>query len=292
MADGGYGKKIAVLADIHSNGPALKSCIAHALQKGADTFLFLGDYLGDLAYPQKTLQRLYALKEKFPCYFVRGNKEEYWLSHREKPEPEWREGSSTTGMLAYHFERLTQADLAFMAGLPIARKLRFDGGPDLLICHGSPFRVNQSMRPDCADIDQLTAKIDVPLVLCGHFHIQTSYERNGVRVLNPGAVGVPLHSGGCTQFLLLHKLHGTWEPEFVTLAYDVQEAIAEMDREKLYERAPYWDRVTKHLLLTGEVPHVQVLERISELCQAEGRPCQWPDLPESIWRRAVEELGL
>lgn len=288
-------KRIAVLADIHSNHIALRACIQAALKKGADTFFFLGDYLGDLAYPQKTLQVLYELQAHYPCCFVRGNKEEYWLSRRgghSGDAPVWREGSSTTGMLAYNFARLEERDLAFMADMPVMRRVRLDGCPELLLCHGSPFRVDQSMRPDGPHIDELTAKIDAPLVLCGHFHIQTSDERNGVRVINPGAVGVPLHSRGQTQFLLLHGAADAWETEFMTLPYDVQAALAEMEAEELFRRAPYWARVTRHLLLTGEVPHPQALTRVMAICRRQGLPNVWPELPETAWKQAVEELGL
>ena len=57
--------KIAVLSDIHGNYIALEECINYALDKGIDTFLFLGDYLGELVYPQKTMKFLYSLKEKY-----------------------------------------------------------------------------------------------------------------------------------------------------------------------------------------------------------------------------------
>ena len=48
-------KKIAVLADIHSNHIALETCLKEAQKRGAQEYLFLGDYLGELAYPEKTL---------------------------------------------------------------------------------------------------------------------------------------------------------------------------------------------------------------------------------------------
>ena len=47
--------KIAVLSDIHGNFEALKACVSYALEKGVTTFWFLGDYLGEFAYPQRTI---------------------------------------------------------------------------------------------------------------------------------------------------------------------------------------------------------------------------------------------
>lgn len=45
--------KIVVLSDIHGNYVALQTCINFALNAGIETVIFLGDYVGELAYPQK-----------------------------------------------------------------------------------------------------------------------------------------------------------------------------------------------------------------------------------------------
>ena len=39
--------KLAVIGDIHSNHVALETCIAHALERAVDEFLFIGDYISD-----------------------------------------------------------------------------------------------------------------------------------------------------------------------------------------------------------------------------------------------------
>ena len=47
--------KIAVMADIHSNIEAFKTCYEEAEKQGVTEYIFLGDYLGDMANPQETL---------------------------------------------------------------------------------------------------------------------------------------------------------------------------------------------------------------------------------------------
>lgn len=49
---------IAVLSDIHGNYVSLQSCIDYALKKDINTFFFLGDYLGELPYPEKTMDMI------------------------------------------------------------------------------------------------------------------------------------------------------------------------------------------------------------------------------------------
>ena len=80
---------IAVLSDIHGNHEALKTCVTHALNKGIKTFIFLGDYTAELAYPEKTMKFIYNMHKKYECYFIRGNKEEYWLNYLADGETGW-----------------------------------------------------------------------------------------------------------------------------------------------------------------------------------------------------------
>lgn len=75
---------IAVLSDIHGNYTALQKCLDYAIHIGIDTFIFLGDYLGELAYPQKTMDILYSIKEKYTCFFIKGNKEDYWINYEKE----------------------------------------------------------------------------------------------------------------------------------------------------------------------------------------------------------------
>ena len=124
--------------------------------------------------------------------------------------------------------------------MPIAKRMNYPGFPAFTICHGSPWKVNESMREDYYYIDNLTERLETELTVCAHYHIQSKYRRNGHIVINPGAVGIPLRSGGKTQFMMLSGNTGNWKEEFVTLSYDVDHAIQEMDAEHLSEQAPGW----------------------------------------------------
>ncbi len=62
--------KIAVLSDIHSNYVALETCLAYLQEKGMDAYIFLGDYLAELPYPERTMEILYEIKRKKDCQFL------------------------------------------------------------------------------------------------------------------------------------------------------------------------------------------------------------------------------
>lgn len=54
--------RVAVLSDIHSNYHAFKACYVDAVKCGAESFIFLGDYISDLAEPQRTMDLVYEIQ--------------------------------------------------------------------------------------------------------------------------------------------------------------------------------------------------------------------------------------
>ncbi len=281
--------KVAVMADIHSNSVALKSCIEYAKNEGVEAFLFLGDYIGELAYPQRTMWRLYELSREYPCYFIRGNKENYWLHYRAGWNVEWRFGSSTTGILRYDYDRLTERDLDFFASLPIARHVKWKGHEGITICHGSPDKINESLKPGSARIREILAQEESGVVLCAHTHVQFCEEYDGKLLINPGSVGVPLESNGMTQFAILTSEDGKWIPQLISLDYDVERAVAELYEEKLDKIAPGWTCVTERVLhgCDREHAHASSLTKVMELCREEQGECIWPGIPEEYWNRVL-----
>lgn len=281
---------VAVLADIHGNYVALERCLKYAVSQGIHTFFFLGDYIGELAYPEKTMQILYDLNNRYQCYFIKGNKEDYWLKYRAGGEKGWEDKNSTSGSLLYAYNSLTTKDLNFFAQLQPVQEITINEMPSITICHGSPNKVNEKMLPDDAKTIEAINSVKTSIIVCGHTHIQRKIVHNGKCVLNPGAVGVPLFSKGKAQFLILHGNKGIWAEEFISLDYDVDKVISEMYEVKLDDHAPYWAMITENILRGGNTTHGKVLSKAMELCREETGDCVWPEIPEKYWAQAVDEL--
>lgn len=284
-------RKIAVLADIHSNHIALEACLKEAKNRGTEQYLFLGDYLGELAYPEQTMEILDQLSRQYPCIFIRGNKEDYWIRHHNGIG-NWVSGTSGSGMLIYVYERLTSQQIEAFEKMPIAQKISYPGYPPFVICHGSPWKLNESLREDYDYIEERTRQLETELTICAHFHIQCEYTRNGRIVVNPGAVGVPLRSGGLTQFMMLYGEEGQWRKEFISLPYNIEMAIQEMDAEKLFQQAPGWYRVTKEVLRKGTPTHLTALSKAHDLYLLETGIDDWNSIPEKYWDKALAALNI
>lgn len=282
---------LAVLADIHSNYIALERCMEYALARGIEDFLFLGDYIGEMAWPERTMALLYDYRERYGCTFIRGNKENYWGNYRAGGERGWREFDSTTGALWYAYHHLTDKDLDFFGGMPIARRLEYGFLPPLMACHGSPYSEREDMRAGTERAREILAQSDTELILCAHTHRQEKMTWNGKTMLNPGSVGHSLGAGGKSQFMILHG-DRIWQEEFVTLDYDREEAIRQLTESGLYARTPNWCRITEYSLRGGseEIHHAGVLRRVMALCEAGEGQCHWPDIPEKYWEMAIKEF--
>lgn len=163
---------------------------------------------------------------------------------------------------------------------------------DIMLCHGSPYRVNEHMVPGAERTKEIVEQSGQKLILCGHTHKQAVYEYKGKRVLNPGSVGSSLGSGGKAQFLLLDEGRADSVYELLSLDYDVDTVIRELYEEEVDKHAPYWCYVTENSLRTGNsnASHGKVLARAMALCESREGSCNWPNIAEKYMKQAVEEL--
>lgn len=281
---------IAVISDIHGNYIALIKVLSIAIKKNISTFIFLGDYVGELAYPQKTMDIIFKMKEKCNCYFIRGNKEDYWLNYHKNGEIGWKENSSTTGCLFYAYKNLRKNDLEFFEELSYVKHVNFDGFPQLTICHGSPDKVNKSIINDDEDTLKMIKKDESDYILCGHTHIQSKIEYENKVVLNPGSAGFSLMDNGKAQFMILHGIEDKWREEFISIDYNKDTVIRELHESGLYDKAPYWCKITECLILNGNVDHNKFLVRAMDLCKKDLGSCIWPNIPEKYWKQAVKDM--
>lgn len=128
--------RVAVISDIHGNYKALEAFLSYIEEHSVDAIIGLGDYVTDSPYPQRTLSMIYEMEKKYPCYLLRGNREEYLLDNRGQDQG-WHI-CSPNGALYYTYRNVTPADLDWMEAMPSERVLQLKDCPALTMCHGAP----------------------------------------------------------------------------------------------------------------------------------------------------------
>lgn len=277
---------VAVLADIHSNHTALEACVELARKKGARKFIFLGDYVSDCAYPQKTMEFLYHLKEDYDCVFIRGNREEYMLAYGKSKEKNWKP-CSASGSLFYTYENLTKRDLDFFASMENHGTASYPGCPKLTVCHGSIESAKELLFEGEENTRRILSGLETDYLLSAHTHIQFAWEYQGKYIINPGSVGEPWYYGGRAQFALLHCDGSNWTPELLRVSYDVEQVVREFAESGLNDMAPSWARMSRETIRTGVDKSTPVLNRVTEICAG---TYMWPDYPEELWEQAIREV--
>ena len=203
--------RIAVLADVHGNAPALRAVLAEIDDMEADAIVVAGDVVGG-PQPREALELLAARPE--PVRWIAGNAEHEALAvlagRAVGDDPPGRAARWSAAALDAGWE-------AAIASWPIRDTL--DG---VLFCHGSPRRVDEVLTratPDDVLRDAL-AGVGESLVVGGHTHQQF---RRGAYV-NAGSVGRPYEGRPGAFWLLLED----GVPELRETAYDLEAAAAEL----------------------------------------------------------------
>ena len=283
---------IAVLSDIHGNYIALEECLNYLKDKEIDAYCFLGDYTGEFPRIESTMKKLYELRDKYKCYFLKGNKENYQIDKLGDDFPEWDDYPSTIGLLRYAHKHLTKEDVTFFNSLPITMTIKNEGMPDIVICHGSPRKVNEKFAIKEESLKEVVSETAADYIICGHTHIKMDIKCDSTYVWNPGSVGASIDKPFSYRFMILHDNNGRWSPEFISLDADIERIISDMKAAGLYETAPYWTKFTE-LMVTGkcgDYTHASLLNLAMNICYKKSGECVWPKIPEECYSEAFEEL--
>jgi len=184
--------KVGLLADIHANLAALSAVLAAARREGVTTLLVAGDLLGYYYQPQDIL----TLLDQWPWHGVRGNHEDMLAQVASNKNVEAIRSRYGSG-LESAAQSLDHQAMVRLKSLPHPLQVEI-GGRRVLMCHGSPWDLNEYVYPD-AKPEQRNRMMDyaseVDLLVFGHTHYPVVWnvrntENNSI-VVNPGSVGQP-----------------------------------------------------------------------------------------------------
>src|ERR1700688_2118422 len=193
--------RVAAVYDIHGNLPALEAVLEEIRRAGADHVVVGGDVLPG-PMPRETLACLLDVDD-VPVHFIQGNGDRAVLEEMagaetsSVPEPFREVVRWVARQLQPEHERL-------LASWPKTLQLEVPGLGEVLFCHATP-------RNDTEIFTRLTPEVrllpvfeglDVPVVVCGHTHMQFDRRVGRVRVLNAGSVGMPYGEPGAYWLLL------------------------------------------------------------------------------------------
>jgi predicted phosphodiesterase len=189
--------RVAVLADIHANLPALEAVLAEPDVAGADRVVLLGDIaLGPM--PAESLDLLASLGER--AVWVHGNCEREIMAAYDGEDAPGPNGESARAAASLIERR--HRDL--LDGLPLTVTLDVDGLGPVLFCHATPRRDDEFVLVDSPlpVWSRALAGVDESVVVMGHTHMPFDRLVGGLRAVNPGSVGMSYGVPGACWALL------------------------------------------------------------------------------------------
>lgn len=220
--------RVAVVADIHGNLPALRAVLADLDEVRADAVVVAGDTVGGPCVAG-CLELLDARPE--PVHWIAGNSErEAAAAYDGAPVPDDAPGRAA----AWSGRELDRRWRDALASWPIT--LAFDG---VLFCHGSPRRDDEILtRVTTEDVlREVVGGVAERLVVGGHTHQQFIRDLgDGRTVANAGSVGLPYEGRAAAFWMLVSD----GEAELRATAYDVPAAVREL-------RASGYPEIDDHL---------------------------------------------
>jgi putative phosphoesterase len=220
--------RVAAIYDIHANLSALEAVLEEIRRADVEQVVVGGDVLPG-PMPRETIASLRDLG--IPVQFIQGNGDRDVLAQRRGretitvPEP-FRE------VIRWVAQQLHPEDERFLASWPKTLRVPIRGFGEVLFCHATP-RSDTEIFTRWTPEERLLPvfeELDVPLVICGHTHMQFDRMIGRMRVVNAGSVGMPFGEPGAYWLLLGHDV------QLRHTSYDLT-AAAERIRDTGYPEA-------------------------------------------------------
>jgi predicted phosphodiesterase len=195
---------VAALYDIHGNLPALEAVLAELPGAGVDRIVVGGDVVtGPMV--REVLSRLLDLD--IPVQFIVGNGEVAVLTEMTGAEPPaWYRGipEQHRETVRWQARQLRPEHERLFASWPRTVRVTIPALGEVFFCHATPRDENEvftRLTPDDRLLPVFEG-LNVPLVVCGHTHMQFDRTIGPVRVVNAGSVGMPFGDAGADWLLL------------------------------------------------------------------------------------------
>ncbi|MCS6772880.1 MAG: metallophosphatase family protein [Thermoflexales bacterium] len=233
--------KIAILADIHGNYPALCAAVEHLERWAPDLVIVAGDTVNRGPSSAACWGFVRQRQREQGWQVILGNHEEYVISQGAPDAP--REGPKfeLARVSYWTYGQLGAEAVKELQALPFSLEVRRNGriAWPVRVAHGSMLGTRDGIYPFTPDSEMhQKSGTPPPVVFCvGHTHQPLVRDLGGLLVVNAGSVGMPFDGDARLCYAQVSWHHGAWHAALVRLPYDRAQAEQDFYRTGFIDEA-------------------------------------------------------
>ncbi|RIH82892.1 phosphodiesterase [Meiothermus luteus] len=285
--------RVAILADIHGNLPALEAVLADLGRVQPEVVVVNGDLVNRGPASREVVERLLYLsasqegRKLAPkgLYFTLGNHDDLLVRWaRRDPSIAELYQDPLFAPAAWSAGQLSHEHLDWLAGLPYQvvvseegvfclKQAEGMGQPVALrVTHGSPRHYREGYDEQALGaLEEIEHRYPAQLFVGSHTHRPFMGRLERALVLNSGAVGSPFNGDARAQYLVVELGEGHLRVEFRQVPYDLEAALRAFYDSGLMEEGGLGAEIFYQETRTAR----SLLMNFWRWAEAEGRPRDW-----------------
>jgi len=220
--------RIALLADLHANLPAVRAVLQDAAQIGCDAIWCAGDVVGRGPHPNEVVELLRTVD----VVTVQGNWDEAVGMGREASGSIWESPEIEAHgqhALRWTMGQLSEESMAWLRQLPATQRIEVEGRLAHLF-HGTPLKQNEYLWEDRPSryFARIASDEGDDLFCFGHTH-ETYHRVSGqAHFVAAGSVGCGSAADGSARYAVIYVTDADLVVGFRGIPYDRQSVLSDM----------------------------------------------------------------
>lgn len=216
--------RLAVLADIHGNWPALQAVADDIAAWSPDIVVVNGDIVNSGPDNVACWDFVLEQRARHDWVVLRGNHEEYVLAWGEPDQPEDGPAFELARFSHWTYHQLGER-VATMRTLPDRWETTAPDGRRMVAMHASLLGSRAGIYPHTTDADaRLRADLSADLFVTSHTHIPHQRQIGRTAILNTGSVGLTGDGDHRAAYGRIVWGEGGWQAAVRRVGYDLQAA--------------------------------------------------------------------
>ncbi|WP_338564157.1 metallophosphoesterase family protein [Paraclostridium sordellii] len=223
--------RIATISDIHSNLYALNEVLADIEKRNVDMVVCTGDLVGYATRPNEVIETL----RKNKILTIMGNYDEAIGNFKiicgcDYPDPKDAEKASLS--MKFTSEETTDENKAYLRNLPKEAVISFNN-KTIRFVHGSTRLINEYLKENSREADEVMNNLDEDILVCGHTHIPYIKSYGEKLLVNAGSVGKSKTGSPNANYVIIDIIDSIVEVEIIEVFYDFEKVAKEIEENKI-----------------------------------------------------------